>query len=185
MADAGVIFAHAPFFHQRLALRAFKLLPGPVDPAAAEAEAVRGGHHIADDKAAVLDPCIHIRVREHDTYDRRAVERVRVRVSENRGVHLFQLRDIIRILQHDDLPGLTAHAAGSIRSGLQNGLQLFLLDRLRKILLDASAGQQAVQYFVLDGPSVLFFFSRAFRGRGDVDMVVDVVDAVAVIAVAL
>ena len=38
-----------------------QLLPCPVDPAAAEAEAVRGGHHIADDKAAVLDPGIHLR----------------------------------------------------------------------------------------------------------------------------
>ena len=82
VADARVARVHAPFLHERLALRQLKFLPRPVDPAAADAETVRRGQHIADDQTAVLHPCAHARVREDDADGRRAVERVQVRIAD-------------------------------------------------------------------------------------------------------
>ena len=119
-----------------------------MDPAAADAETVRRGQHIADDQTAVLHPRAHARVREDDADGRRAVERVQVRIAEDLRVQLLELRDVCRVLQHDDLPRLLPHAAGGIAPGLQDLLQLLLFHLLRPVFLHAPARQQTTDHII-------------------------------------
>ena len=60
----------------------------------------------------------------------------------------LELRNVRRVLQHDDLPCLLPHAAGGIAPGLQDLLQLLLFHLLRPILLHAPARQQTTDHII-------------------------------------
>ena len=66
MAHADIVPLDAPFFQELLAPGAVKLLPGPMDPAGTQAQAVSRQHEIAQNQAAVLqqmgsDRCMELR----------------------------------------------------------------------------------------------------------------------------
>ena len=73
---------------------------------------------------------------------------MQVRIAEDLRVQLFELRNVRRVLQHDDLPRLLPHAAGGIAPGLQDLLQLLLFHLLRPILLHAPARQQTTDHII-------------------------------------
>ena len=60
----------------------------------------------------------------------------------------LELRNVRRVLQHDDLPRLLPHAAGGIAPGLQDLLQLLLFHLLRPVLLHAPARQQTTDHII-------------------------------------
>ena len=148
VADADPVALDAPALQKRLALAGGKLLPRAMDPAGADAERMGGVHQIAEHKAAVLNSGAGLCVGQHDEDRRRAVERMAVRIAEHGGVHPLQLRDILRLLQDDDLRRLTAHGGRGIDTGLQNGVQLRVRDLLREIFAHAAARFQTIQNFV-------------------------------------
>ena len=102
-ADALVRVCQTPLAHQRLALFRLERFLRAVDPARAESQRVRRIHEIPHDKAPVFHGGGDGRVRQHEADRRRAVKRLCLGIAEHGGVHPLQLRDILRLLQDDDL----------------------------------------------------------------------------------
>ncbi|MBQ2277628.1 MAG: hypothetical protein II333_03585, partial [Clostridia bacterium] len=89
VADALVIAFDAEVGKDLLPFRTVEFFLRAVDPAASDAEFVRGEHQIAHDEAAVIEMRAAGFVGEDDEHHRRAVERI-VRCAHRRGVQRGQ-----------------------------------------------------------------------------------------------
>ena len=148
MADAGVLIAKTPFFHERPAFFGFKDFLRAVDPARAEPDGACGQLEITEHERAVLHIGRDCRIGEHDEHRRRAIKGVRVGITEHGGVHALELRHGLGVLHDDDFGGLPPHTAGRPGPGLYDGVELLFCDLPGFIAAAASAGGDGLQYFV-------------------------------------
>ena len=116
VANALVVAFNAPALQQHFALYAVKLLPGAVDPAAAQAQLVGLEHHVAHHQAAVVHVGGHVPVGQHHQHHRRAVKGVAAH-SHDLGVQAGKVGALALVGHGHHHGALCAAAAGGVKPG--------------------------------------------------------------------
>ena len=168
MTYALIIALDAEFFKNFFSIRGFKLFFCTVDPAGRKSERMRGKHHIAENKAAVVNVCRSVLFCKHDQNDRCTVKWVRAVSAHNGGIHFHQTVTQFAVCYSNDYRALPVHSACGIKSRIRNLGNQGLLDRIGLEFSDAVSGLYIFDYFMQKRTSRNFFYSPSishFAGK--------------------
>ena len=138
MTDALIVPFDPQIFQDGLAFFTFKFFFCTMDPAAGDTQISGGIHHIAHDKAAVVDIGGKVFVCKDDQQLRCAVERVEIH-AHDRGIHFGKFVAQFFVRYGDDDGRLLAHTCCSIGAGLDDGIQFSFFDQFRLVGAAAAA----------------------------------------------
>ena len=162
MTYALIIALDAEFFKNFFSLRGFKLFFCTVDPAGRKSERMRGKHHIAENKAAVVNVCRSVLFCKHDQNDRCTVKWVRAVSAHNGGIHFHQTVTQFAVCYSNDYRALPVHSACGIKSRVRNLGNQGLLDRIGLEFSDAVSGLYIFDYFIHKRTSRNFFLQSEY-----------------------
>ncbi len=138
-------------------LRQFKLLFGPVDPAAAKAQGMSSQHHIAQYQRAIVLPCGNFGIPDNRKNLRCPIKGIKIfGPAADLGIASDDVFFQFRIVDDQDPGILVVPAAGGLQSGLQDLVEQLFFYRSSLEAANASSGMNILKCLVHKNSSPLF-----------------------------